>query len=345
MINERLKAIRIIFIIGDIISITAAFIMAFAIRKYGMTAELQSIMNFKNYGLLGLASILFIIIYDTIELSKDERLHSYLSGKSNNVFQVSTLIIFLIGLYLFLIKSFIQSRLFLVYFYILMNLFLYLVRFHIIPFLVHFMGMRIEKRILIVGNDNEIIKEIENIYDTSVNTYFLPHIIKVIDYKNSFNKIPRIIKEDNIHWVIFIYDIRHNTLLRKGINFCEETGISSSVVLKSIFPKTKSIVDIEKIKGVSLLTFSPQISRKISLALKYIIDRLIVIVISPIVLLISLPIILIIKIDSNGPVLFKQERLGIGGKPFVMYKFRTMFTGSDIKKDELKELSENKIIF
>jgi len=345
MINERLKTIRIIFIIGDIISIIASFIIAFAIRKYVMPAELRSIMNFKNYGLLGFASILFIIIYDTFELSRDERLHAYLSGKSNNVFQVSTLIIFFIGLYLFLIKSFIQSRLFLVYFYILVNLFLYLVRFRIIPFLVRFAGMRVEKRILIVGNDNKTIKELRNIYTTSINTYFLPNIIKVIDYKDSFSEIPRIIKESNIHWVIFIYDIRYNTLLRKGINFCEEIGISSSVVLKSIFPETKSIVDIEKIKSISLLTFSPQISRKISLALKYTIDRLLIIAISPIVLLLSLPIIIIIKIDSNGSVLFKQKRLGIGGKSFIMYKFRTMFTDSDIKKEKLKEFSKNEIIF
>ncbi len=33
---------------------------------------------------------------------------------------------------------------------------------------------------------------------------------------------------------------------------------------------------------------------------------------------------LIVKIDSRGTVIFKQERLGKGGKPFTMYKFRTM---------------------
>lgn len=33
---------------------------------------------------------------------------------------------------------------------------------------------------------------------------------------------------------------------------------------------------------------------------------------------------LLIKLDSRGPVIFKQERLGKDGKPFVMYKFRSM---------------------
>lgn len=33
---------------------------------------------------------------------------------------------------------------------------------------------------------------------------------------------------------------------------------------------------------------------------------------------------LIVKMDSKGPAIFSQERLGLNGKPFVMYKFRSM---------------------
>ena len=46
------------------------------------------------------------------------------------------------------------------------------------------------------------------------------------------------------------------------------------------------------------------------------------IVLLPVCLIIAL----IIKIDSDGPVLFLQERLGKDGKPFIIYKFRTMRT-------------------
>lgn len=45
-----------------------------------------------------------------------------------------------------------------------------------------------------------------------------------------------------------------------------------------------------------------------------------------------MPIIAIaIKLDSKGPVLFKQERLGKDEKPFMMYKFRSMYI--DAEKD------------
>lgn len=49
-------------------------------------------------------------------------------------------------------------------------------------------------------------------------------------------------------------------------------------------------------------------------------------------ILLLLPMLLIalaIKLDSRGPAVFKQERLGKNGKPFVMYKFRSMYTNAE----------------
>ncbi len=45
----------------------------------------------------------------------------------------------------------------------------------------------------------------------------------------------------------------------------------------------------------------------------------------PILLIIAIA----IKVDSNGPVVFKQRRLGRNGKEFNMYKFRTMVVGAE----------------
>ncbi len=36
-----------------------------------------------------------------------------------------------------------------------------------------------------------------------------------------------------------------------------------------------------------------------------------------------------IKLDSKGPVIFKQERLGFGGNVFLIYKFRSMCVGAE----------------
>ncbi len=47
-----------------------------------------------------------------------------------------------------------------------------------------------------------------------------------------------------------------------------------------------------------------------------------------------------IKLDSRGPVLFKQVRSGLNGKPFSFYKFRTMVCNAEDLKEELKEHNE-----
>jgi exopolysaccharide biosynthesis polyprenyl glycosylphosphotransferase len=52
---------------------------------------------------------------------------------------------------------------------------------------------------------------------------------------------------------------------------------------------------------------------------------LVVVVMSPVMLLIAL----LIKLDSPGPVLFRQSRIGQYGRIFTIYKFRSMFTDAD----------------
>lgn len=60
------------------------------------------------------------------------------------------------------------------------------------------------------------------------------------------------------------------------------------------------------------------------------------ILVSPLLLCIALA----IKLTSRGPVLFCQWRSGLGGKPFLMYKFRTMQVDAEAQKAALRALSE-----
>ena len=60
-----------------------------------------------------------------------------------------------------------------------------------------------------------------------------------------------------------------------------------------------------------------------------------VIILSPVLLILAI----VIKMDSKGPVLFKQKRVGIHQKHFMIYKFRTMRT--DTPKDMPTHLLQN----
>jgi lipopolysaccharide/colanic/teichoic acid biosynthesis glycosyltransferase len=63
-----------------------------------------------------------------------------------------------------------------------------------------------------------------------------------------------------------------------------------------------------------------------------------------ILLLLSSPLLLAaaaaIRLSSPGPILFKQRRAGVGGRPFTMFKFRTMVNGADRQQQALLALNE-----
>lgn len=48
----------------------------------------------------------------------------------------------------------------------------------------------------------------------------------------------------------------------------------------------------------------------------------------------------IIRLDDRGPVFFRQTRIGLDGRPFQLYKFRTMVVDAEQRKAELQELNE-----
>lgn len=65
------------------------------------------------------------------------------------------------------------------------------------------------------------------------------------------------------------------------------------------------------------------------LSVKRCIDFAVALVVGILLALPMLLIMLIIRLDSKGPAIFKQERLGKGGKPFTMYKFRSMYINAE----------------
>lgn len=69
-------------------------------------------------------------------------------------------------------------------------------------------------------------------------------------------------------------------------------------------------------------------------------DIMVSLVCLPALAIVGTLIAVVIRLDSPGPVFYRQERVGKGGRRFTMYKFRSMFRDADKMLDDLNRLNE-----
>ena len=97
---------------------------------------------------------------------------------------------------------------------------------------------------------------------------------------------------------------------------------------------------IETLRGLPVITLREPAITGINSMLKRALDlvgaTLGMIICGPLMLIIAI----LIRLDSPGPILFSQERAGQYGKPFRMYKFRSMVANAEERLDELVNVDE-----
>ena len=119
----------------------------------------------------------------------------------------------------------------------------------------------------------------------------------------------------------------------------EETGVSMGVigVLESVAPHriTAGGLDRETVMDVR----PPRPSRFVR-AVKFTVDRLAAAVLLVLAAPVLLGLMLAVRLDSKGPALFKQTRVGLKGRTFEVLKLRSMVTDADAIKDQLTQVNE-----
>src|SRR4029077_18344228 len=107
------------------------------------------------------------------------------------------------------------------------------------------------------------------------------------------------------------------------LNECEKHHVPVKVV-PDLYEMTLNRVAVDDINGIPLIGVREVTISGWNFAVKRAIDIVLcliaAIILSPVFVLIAIA----IRLDSAGPVFFKQVRIGRGGKPFVCYKFRSM---------------------
>ena len=120
---------------------------------------------------------------------------------------------------------------------------------------------------------------------------------------------------------------------------CEELGIRTRVAM-NFFQNRVARMEVEEIEGIPFLTFTTTPSDETELAFKRALD----VAVSMLILVLTAPVLLIaalaIRLTSPGSVLFKQERIGLNGRIFTLYKFRTMIEDAHERRGEVTHLNE-----
>jgi exopolysaccharide biosynthesis polyprenyl glycosylphosphotransferase len=118
------------------------------------------------------------------------------------------------------------------------------------------------------------------------------------------------------------------------VSVCRQMMIKISA-LPSLAAMIGHGATIDQLEGITLIGINTPMLARSSRLLKRAMD----IVGASLLLLLTLPISIItaiaVKLDSPGPVLFRQNRVGLGGKPFKLTKFRSMTADAEARREAL----------
>jgi exopolysaccharide biosynthesis polyprenyl glycosylphosphotransferase len=156
--------------------------------------------------------------------------------------------------------------------------------------------------------------------------------------------LPKLLSGHVVDEVLFAVGSEKLAELEEVFLLCDEEGVRTRVAV-DFFPHVNSTVYLERLGQVPLLTFSATPHDEIRLMLKRLIDVLATSAGLTILFPFMLAVAVLVRLTSPGPAIFRQERCGLNGRRFVLYKFRSMRADAEQLKGELKHLSSKKTAF
>lgn len=155
----------------------------------------------------------------------------------------------------------------------------------------------------------------------------------------SIQNLPNLIEEKDIDEVIITLPWMYHRKIMGIVRACERRNVSAHIV-PDLFQMSLSRVDVDDLAGVPLVSVGEvgfgQRIRTIKRAVDVASAVLGITLGAPLLGLIALA----IRLDSPGPIIFRQTRVGANGERFELYKFRSMFKGAEERLEDLRGLSE-----
>jgi exopolysaccharide biosynthesis polyprenyl glycosylphosphotransferase len=155
----------------------------------------------------------------------------------------------------------------------------------------------------------------------------------------SLANLADVLREQAIDEVIITLPWQYHRKIVSIMTHCERENIRARIV-PDLFQMTISRMHVEDIAGVPMIGI-----KEVSISgLNQVVKRSLDLVCAGLVLVVGAPLMafiaLSIKLESPGPVLFQQERVGRNGRRFTVYKFRSMIEGAEEQQAALQSLNE-----
>ena len=157
--------------------------------------------------------------------------------------------------------------------------------------------------------------------------------------KHSVASLVDAMHRQNVGRVVLAFDTHATDHLQDAIAACETEGVEAWV-LADYFRASIARPAYDTFGAAPVIVFrvTPELSW--ALLVKSAMDKTLAFaslaVLAPFFLLIAAG----VKLTSPGPVIFKQQRAGLHGRPFTMYKFRSMRSGAEMEREELKAFNQ-----
>jgi exopolysaccharide biosynthesis polyprenyl glycosylphosphotransferase len=346
---KKWKLLSVMLGFIDILSIAFAFQCAFYLN-YHREATFFFLIS-RTFKLFILILPFWLVILYLIQVAEIPRTKRY-SVLFYQYLQSTVLVVTLLLIFYFVFKLYLISRLFLIESALFGLLFLFLVRSmeYKVFKIYRARGYNYINVVLIV--DDSSIPFIESLISNKEWGYriiaiFTGSAMLKAKYEKAIILLPEeylgvlndLMEVDIIDEVLYFKTKVIPAEVRNIVRSCEELGVVFSLNYTDQNNKlTNAIKTI--IGNQKFLTFINIPHNSVALAIKKIMDIsisfLMIICLSPVLLVISI----LIKLTSKGPVVFKQSRVGLRGRQFSLFKFRTMIVDAEKLKKELEAENE-----
>ena len=193
-----------------------------------------------------------------------------------------------------------------------------------------------KKYLVLIGINNcteNFIKKINSSPDLGyeISGYFdsAPHSQIGIQYLGNFKKVSKYFSGSLPDEALIMLSDRSQPYTEHLISICERWGVKFSII-PNMFSSFSSRIYISSFDGIPVMSMrdvplDKTFNKIIKRVLDIVVSLLMLIILSPLMLVTAA----IIKLTSPGSVIFKQKRVGLGQRPFTMYKFRSMRTETE----------------